>query len=173
MAEEVKDVTTPSEEPEKTFTQSELNAIIGDRLAQERKKYADYEELKGKAEKYDAAEEASKTELQKEQERSANLQKQLEALQKADAERQLKEKVSKETGVPMELLRGDTEEDLKAQADAILKFAKPGQPSYPTVRDGGETRISNNITKEDILAIKDDRKRLKAIRENIELFQKG
>lgn len=37
MAEEIKDVTTPSEEPERTFTQSELNAILGDRLAQERK----------------------------------------------------------------------------------------------------------------------------------------
>ena len=173
MAEEVKDVTTPSEEPEKTFTQSELNAIIGDRLAQERKKYADYEELKGKAEKYDAAEEASKTELQKEQERSADLQKQLEALQRANAERQLKEKVSKETGVPVELLRGDSEEDLKAQAEAIMQFAnKPTQASYPNVRDGGETRIPS-ITKEEILAIKDDRKRLKAIRENIELLQKG
>ena len=66
MAEEMKDVTTPSEEPERTFTQSELNAILGGRFAQERKKYADYEELKGKAQKYDAAEEASKSELQKE-----------------------------------------------------------------------------------------------------------
>ena len=61
MADEVKDVTTPSNEPERTFTQSELNAIIGDRLAQERKKYADYDELKGKAAKFDEAEEASKT----------------------------------------------------------------------------------------------------------------
>ena len=140
MAEEVKDVTTPSEEPERTFTQSELNAILGDRLAQERKKYADYEELKGKAEKYDAAEEASKTELQKEQEKSAALKKQLEAFQKADTERQLKEKISKETGVPVALLRGDAEEDLRAQAKAIVEFAKPGQTSYPNVRDGGEVQ---------------------------------
>ena len=88
MAEELKDVTTPSEEPERTFTQSELNAILGDRLAQERKKYADYEELKGKAEKYDAAEEASKSELQKEQEKK-----------KAEREKKkLLEKMALETG---------------------------------------------------------------------------
>ena len=139
MAEEVKDVTTPSEEPERTFTQSELNAILGDRLAQERKKYADYEELKGKAEKYDAAEEASKSELQKEQEKNASLQKQLEAFQRADTERQLKEKVSQETGVPVSVLRGATEEDLRAQAEEILKIYKPETVSYPNVRDGGET----------------------------------
>ena len=139
MAEEVKDVTATSEEPERTFTQSELNAILGDRLAQERKKYADYEELKGKAEKYDAAEEASKSELQKEQEKSASLQKQLEAFQRADNERKLKEKISQETGVPVSVLRGETEEDLRAQAEEILKIYKPEQTSYPIVRDGGET----------------------------------
>lgn len=138
MAEEVKDVTTPSNEPERTFTQSELNAILGDRLAQERKKYADYEELKGKAEKYDAAEEASKSELQKEQEKNASLQKQLEAFQRADTERKLKEKVSQETGVPVSVLRGATEEELKAQAEEILKIYKPETVSYPIVRDGGE-----------------------------------
>lgn len=171
MAEEMKDVTTPSEEPERTFTQSELNAILGDRLAQERKKYADYEELKGKAQKYDQAEEASKTELQKEQEKTAALTKQLEAFQKADNERKLKDKIAQETGVPAALLRGDSEEDLRSQAEAILSFAKPAQPSYPNVRDGGETHLPH-LSKEDILAIKNDKQRLKAIRENIELFKK-
>lgn len=33
--------------PEKTFTQAELDAIIGERLSRERQKYADYDELKG------------------------------------------------------------------------------------------------------------------------------
>lgn len=148
MAEEMKDVTTPSEEPERTFTQSELNAILGDRLAQERKKYADYEELKGKAEKYDAAEEASKTELQKEQEKNAALQKQLEAFQKADTERKLKEKISQETGVPVSVLRGETEEELKAQAEEIIRIYKPDN-SYPNVRDSGEThKIKGGSTAE-------------------------
>ena len=139
MAEEMKDVTTPSEEPERTFTQSELNAILGDRLAQERKKYADYEELKGKAQKYDAAEEASKSELQKEQEKTAALTKQLEAFQKADNERKLKDKISQETGVPVSVLRGETEDELRAQAQEILRIYKPESPSYPNVRDAGET----------------------------------
>ena len=33
----------------KTFSQEELNAVVEDRLARERKKYADYEALKDKA----------------------------------------------------------------------------------------------------------------------------
>ncbi|MBR7088845.1 MAG: hypothetical protein IKI38_05765 [Mogibacterium sp.] len=147
MADEVKDVTTPSNEPERTFTQSELNAIIGDRLAQERKKYADYDELKGKAAKFDEAEEASKTELQKAKELNADLQKKLDAFQKADTERKLKEKISQETGVPVSVLRGETEEDLRSQAEEILKIYKPGNTSYPNVHDAGETqKISGGST---------------------------
>ncbi len=39
--------------PEKTFTQGEMDAIIGERLAREREKYADYDILKAKAAKFD------------------------------------------------------------------------------------------------------------------------
>ncbi|MBR4514596.1 MAG: hypothetical protein IKO61_06900, partial [Lachnospiraceae bacterium] len=41
------------------------NRIIADRVQRERSKYNDYDSLKEKAAKYDAHEEASKTELQK------------------------------------------------------------------------------------------------------------
>ena len=37
---------------EKTFTQDEVNAVIGERLAREREKYADYEALKKTLNKY-------------------------------------------------------------------------------------------------------------------------
>lgn len=46
-------------------TQAELDRIISDRLSRERGKYADYDDLKAKAAKFDEADSASKTELQK------------------------------------------------------------------------------------------------------------
>ena len=55
------------ENEQRTFTQAEMNAIIQDRLTRERGKYADYEALKAKAAKFDAAEETGKTDLQKAQ----------------------------------------------------------------------------------------------------------
>lgn len=114
---------------ERTFTQDEMNAIIADRLSREKSKYADYDELKAKALKFDEAEEASKSELQKQTERADKLQAQYDALMKSNDIRNTREKVAKETGVPLELLTGADEESCKAQADAILKFAKP--KSYP------------------------------------------
>ena len=140
MAETVHQENTPAageQQTERTFTQAEMNAIISDRLTRERSKYADYDDLKAKAAQFDAAQEAGKTELQKANEKAAKLQAQLDTLTKANTLRELRSKVAAATGVPAELLSGDTEEACTAQAQAILKFAQPG---YPSVRDGGEVR---------------------------------
>lgn len=119
----------------RTFTQEEVNAIVGKRLAEEKGKYADYDVLKAKAEKFDEAEEASKSELQKATERAQNLENELNGLKKAEEIRQTREKIATETGIPSNLLTGSTEEECKAQAEAIKAFASP---SYPKVKDGGE-----------------------------------
>lgn len=125
-----------AEGQERTFTQEEVNAIVGKRLAEEKGKYSDYEDLKAKAAKYDEAEEAQKTELQKVTERANNLEAELSQIKKANEVRTMRENVSKETGIPANLLTGATEEECKAQADAIKAFAQPS--GYPKVRDGGE-----------------------------------
>ena len=132
------DVTTgaPDKEP-RTFTQEEVDKLIGERLFREREKYADFETYKEKAAKYDAAEEASKTELQKAQERAEKLQAQLDGMLKADGVRKMREKVSQETGVPVALLTAEDEEGCKAQAQGILDFSKPARASVP---DRGEVR---------------------------------
>lgn len=128
--------TAAEPQAERTFTQSEMNAIIQDRLARERNKYADYDALKAKAQQFDAAEEAGKTELQKATERAEKLQQQVDALTKANSLRDLRAKVANATGVPESLLSGETEDACTAQAQAILDFAKPN--GYPVVKDGGE-----------------------------------
>ena len=131
-----------TEQADKTFTQAELDKIVGERLSRERAKYEGFDELKAKAEKYDQMEEANKSELQKMSEKAQALETELNSLKKAASIRELRDKVAKETGVPASLLTGDTEEDCKAQADAIKEFANP--KAYPTVKDGGEI---HNLTK--------------------------
>lgn len=128
--------TAAETQEQRTFTQEEMNAIITDRLNRERSKYADYEDLKAKAAKFDEAEEAGKSELQKANEKATALQAQIDALTKEKSLRDLRQKVAKETGVPESLLSGETEEICTEQAKAILAFAKPA--GYPNVQDGGE-----------------------------------
>ena len=123
---------------ERTFTQDEVNQMIGERLAREKAKYSNYEELEAKAHKFDEIEEKSKTELQKAQEERDAFKAELEGMKKANSIRELREKVAKEKNIPANLLTGETEEECTAQADAILSFVMPN--AYPAVKDGGEVR---------------------------------
>ena len=123
---------------EKTFTQAELNAIVQKRLGEEKAKYENYEELKAKALKFDELEEQNKSELQKANDKAEALQKEIDSMKKADEIRKIREEVSKELGVPTNLLNGATKEECEAQAKDILSFAKP--KSYPSVKDGGEVQ---------------------------------
>lgn len=121
---------------ERTFTQDEVNAMIGKRVFEEKSKYADYETLKEKADRLDKLEESSKSELQKAVEKSNALQAELDGLKKANQIRELRQKVADETGIPASLLTADTEDGCRNQAEAIKEYAAP--KGYPNVRDSGE-----------------------------------
>ncbi len=164
-------VTTPegtAAEQERTFTQAELDSIVKDRLAREKGKYADYEELKEKASKFDEAEEARKSELQKATEKAEALQAQIERMEHANTVRDVRAKVAQELGVPEALLTGEDIETCTAQAQGILEFAS--KSTYPNVPDGGESHTPS-ASKQDILGIANEKERLQAIKDNIELFK--
>ena len=138
---------TNDEVKERMFTQSELDAIVGERLSREREKYNGFEELKAKAEKYDEQVEASKTELQKAIESRDSLQKEVDRLTKEREVASIRLAVSEDTGVPISLLTGETEDECKAQADAIKAYANP--QGYPNVRDAGEhAKVGKMTTKQ-------------------------
>lgn len=129
---------TVKQEPatEKTFTQEQVNDIVSERLKRAEAKYEDYDALKEKAARLDELEEKNKTELEKATERAAALQGELDAIKKYNEVRAIREKVANETGVPVNLITGTTEEECSEQARAIAEFAKP--MGYPSVKDGGE-----------------------------------
>lgn len=104
--------TTDSEV--KTFTQEEVDRIVSERLARVKSQYADYDDLKSRAEAAD------------------NLQKQVEELngklteadkRASDAElSSLRVKISAEHGVPLSALTGSDEESLVEQAKGLVEW---------------------------------------------------
>jgi len=85
-----------AEASSKTFTQDELDKVVQNRLAREREKFSDHDELKAKAAKLDEIEAANQSELEKAQVAREKAEKQsAEVLAKAN-ERMLKAAVLSE-----------------------------------------------------------------------------
>ena len=95
-------------EPQKSFSQDEVNRMIGERLLREREKYANYDELKAKAEEYDKVQEASKSELQKAEERANQLQAKYDSMVKAEKVRTIREQISQLNDPPKMVHRSTT-----------------------------------------------------------------
>jgi hypothetical protein len=108
---------------ERTFTQAELDALIRDRLARERNKYANYDALVAKAEKLDAIEEAQKSELQKAQ----------EAVEKAEREREAGLARANERLIRAEFIAAASRLQVKHPADA---FALADRSAIAVTEDG-------------------------------------
>lgn len=155
-------------EPERTFTQAEMDAIIGDRLKRERAKYADYESLKDKAAQFDAAQEAAKSDYEKAVEERDSLKAQLDALQAEKSHAEAVAKAAAEHGVDAALLSrmsGDVDENA-----LFLKQQMASAPKYGHVPDGGEVSAPT-VTRDAIEAIKDPVERVRMRAQHLDLYQ--
>lgn len=121
----------------KTFTQDEVNSIVGKRVAEERAKFGDYDELKKRAAEFDKLKSGNETELEKTVKKLNDLQKKIDGMEREKTVSAIRQKVADEKKVPVSLLYGTTEEDCNKQADLILDFSK--KSTYPELKDGGET----------------------------------
>lgn len=120
MSEETTTPAEQAEETQQTFTQDDVNRIVAQRLARAKTEPpADYAELKEKAAKYDEAQEAAKSELQKATERAERAERELADYRSA-AERAAKvAEVARDTGVDADILgamTGDIEENARLLA---------------------------------------------------------
>lgn len=141
------DNTESHEEPQETpgfapiTSQEELDRIIGNRLAREREKYADYGELKEQAGKFAEAQETHKAELdavQAELDEARNTIKGYEAAKEAAETR---DRVAREFGIPATVLRGSTEEELTAHAEGLKELLSG--PVVPTAHVKPEKKPDN------------------------------
>lgn len=125
MPEDIQELQTE----EKTFTQSEVNDIVKNRLERVEKKYADYAELQKKAKAFDEAKAADMSELDKARTRADEAEAKLSAYEAERAHKELVKKVMNEYHIDAKfasLLTASDEEALKAQAQLLQeKFAEP------------------------------------------------
>lgn len=112
-------------------SQEELNAVIKGRLERQQRSFEEaHKEEFEKAKAYDELQEANKTELEQAQERTQELENELEKIKKRDQIAEWKRDISKETGVPEDVLRGETIEDIQAHADSLKSHFENVKPGF-------------------------------------------
>lgn len=120
----------PPPSGDKTFTQDQLDKVVGERLARERDKFADYEDVKAKAARLDEIENEKRSDVEKLTGERDTLKGERDTF-KTDAETKAHEnlrlRVALDKRLPAELvdrLQGETKEDLEADADKLLGLVK-------------------------------------------------
>ena len=139
MADEITQVTegtndvqtaAAAQSGERTFTQEEVNRLVGDARQKERRKFEGF--VDGKK----AAEDA---------ERAAKAEAELAQL-RADAQRAADvSAAARDAGIPLEvaqMLNGTTADELTEQAREILRL----MPVHPTRTDDGGTQVTAKVT---------------------------
>lgn len=123
-------------------TQEQFDQAIKGRIERAQAKaaarFADYDELKAKADEYDRAREASKTELQKAQDKAAKAEAALKAMKDERERAAAVAKAAEENGVDAALLArmsGDVAENAKF----LASMGGKGK-AYPQTRDKGDSR---------------------------------
>ena len=144
-------------------TQEQLDAIIKDRIsraeAKAAEKYADYDDIKAKSADKDKQIAALSSKLDEQKTKYDEYDKQIADLNAKIKDYEagaVKTRIAHEVGLPYELanrLRGETEEEIRADAQELAKYGRPGtaplgsnEPSTPMdPTDAAFMQMLNNI----------------------------
>lgn len=149
IEEQVKNEEITNEEAQETenvfkpiTSQEELNKIIKNRLERERSKYADYDTTKSQLESLNST-------LSEKEEAISKLSEEAEKVKELEAKAAQSEflqnvlSISEETGIPASCFTRGTEDELRKQAESILKFVETKQVSKPGFANQGKTNNQN------------------------------
>ncbi|WP_058725244.1 DUF4355 domain-containing protein [Curtobacterium luteum] len=137
------DETPTGGKPEFTppASQDELNRIIADRIARERAKFSDYDDIKSKASKFDELEAANRSELEKVSATASEWEQKAAA---ANSEL-VRLRVATKFGISeedLDLLGSGSEEELTKRAERIKSLTTPAEqePQRQELRVPGESK---------------------------------
>ncbi|WP_419704980.1 hypothetical protein [Promicromonospora sp. NFX87] len=120
-------------------SQADLDRIVAERLSRERAKFADYDDLKTKAEKLAEIEASQLSEAEKTAARIAALEAENQGFKTKEQVSGWKKQVSEETGVPAAALKGSSLEELQAHAEALKPLIAAAAPPEPPAPPAGPT----------------------------------
>jgi hypothetical protein len=141
----------PEGQPEKTFTQAQLNSFLASQKRDIEAKFDGFDDIKAKATQFDQLTESTKTEVQRANETAATEKaaKEAEAREKAEVKLEnLRYKISAKKGLDPDLwdrVTGTTDEEITADVEKLVtKFGPTGRQSSGPLRSGASAGAAAN-----------------------------
>lgn len=143
-----KDVQQDAKDKGKTLSQDEVDRIVADRVARERKKFADYEDLKKKASEFDKLKEKDKSELEKLNDQLAKQAVELQGLRVENIRRAAVAAAGLDPELA-EFITAADEEEAEAQAKKLAERVK--STKSPDLKQGARTSPPPQRSRDDML----------------------
>lgn len=134
----------------KTFTQAELDRMLADRLSRERKKFADYDDLKKKATEFDKMQDAQKSEVEKLNDQLTSAQVELQGYRVSEIRRAAASAAGLDPDLA-EFITAADETEAAAQAKRIAERFKPAEPRAADLKQGARPHTPQQMSKDDLL----------------------
>lgn len=141
---------SPIESSERMFTQEQVNKLVGEARRKATNKNENYELYKQAYEELEAIKQANKSELERAQEKASKLEAELGELKHAQEIQRITNDIALEMGVPADVLRGNSEEEIRKHAETLqATFVKAPAPHL--VKNGTFATSEEGKTKASIL----------------------
>jgi hypothetical protein len=144
------DVKQEAEDKGKTLSQSEVDKIVADRVARERKKFADYDTLKKKASELDKLQENQKSETQKLNDRLAAQSIELQELRVEKIRRTAVAGAGLDPEMA-EFITAADEDEAAEQAKKLADRLKPGKQGAPDFKQGARSTPPPQRSRDELL----------------------
>jgi archaellum component FlaD/FlaE len=132
-----------------SFTQEQVNSIVGKARQEERAKYAEFDKYKAAFEELEERKQAEMSELDKANKALAEAQAKVASYESAQQREAWRKEVSETTGVPEAVLTAATKEEMEEQAKALGGYFKGGKGGGFVESDGfAPTSSAGNATRD-------------------------
>lgn len=132
-----------------SFTQEQVNSIVGKARQEERAKYAEFDKYKAAFDELEERKQAEMSELEKANKDLAEARAEIASYKSAQQREEWRKEVSEATGVPEAVLTAATKEEMEEQAKALGGYFKGGKGGGFVESDGfAPTTNAGNATRD-------------------------
>lgn len=135
----------------KTFTQADVEKLLNERLARERKKYAGHDDLKRKAAEFDKLQDAQKSQVEKLNDQLTAAQVELQGYRVAEIRRNAAVEAGLDPRFAKYITAADETDAVEQAKELAEHFKQTEQQKRPDLKQGTRQQTAQTLSRDELL----------------------